>query len=276
MARYSPEMLAALRYRYEETDEPMSALAAAFEIGITTLQNLVRKHGWTPRSNRMRDCPQAMRLLQEAEILAASSAAAEQQSASPAAPMSEGASDAAAPTANASSQSGGNVPIAEAAAAHPRLSAAKRLEALVEKEIAAEEAARAALGVRPRSRNEIDRCVRTLSVLTQTLQTLRKMGGVGEIDEADEARDMDEFRETLALRIRSFVEKAIGSGRMALEDQIRPLTNDELKELIELGRAHGMPALLRPAAESEEIGQSRTASSARPRESGDPGRHTQS
>jgi len=78
MARYSPELLAALRYRYEQTDQPMNALAADFGIGITTLQSLVRKNGWTPRSQRMRDCPPSVRLLEEAEMLVASDCAAVQ------------------------------------------------------------------------------------------------------------------------------------------------------------------------------------------------------
>jgi hypothetical protein len=54
MERYTPEFLAAARHGYENTDQPMTALAADLGIGITTLPSLVRKHGWTQRSQRMR------------------------------------------------------------------------------------------------------------------------------------------------------------------------------------------------------------------------------
>ena len=62
MAQYSPDLLAALRQRYEQTDQPMYALAEEFGIGITTLQTLARKNGWSPRSQRLRGCPPAMTL----------------------------------------------------------------------------------------------------------------------------------------------------------------------------------------------------------------------
>lgn len=71
MARYTPEFLAAARHGYEDTDQPMTALAADFGIGITTLQTLVRKNGWSPRSQRLRECPPSVRLLEETEALVA-------------------------------------------------------------------------------------------------------------------------------------------------------------------------------------------------------------
>lgn len=50
MARYTPEFLAALRHRYEKTDQPMRALALEFKIGISTLSSIVEREGWAKRS----------------------------------------------------------------------------------------------------------------------------------------------------------------------------------------------------------------------------------
>jgi hypothetical protein len=128
MARYSPELLAAIRYRYEDTDQPMTGLAADFDIGITTLQTLVRKNGWTPRSQRLRDCPSALRLLEDAQGLAAAPSGEDrgpQQSPGPTLPASGSGSDAAPPA------------MAAFAPATSPLSPAERIEALVVKELEA-------------------------------------------------------------------------------------------------------------------------------------------
>lgn len=212
MARYTPEFLAAARHGYENTDQPMTALAADFGIGITTLQSLVRKHGWTQRSQRMRDSPPAIRLLGEAEALVASlperGNASRAATPFPSIALSEGGSEAAA----ANEPAAASVPItATPAPTVPSLTPVERLEALVVKELEAEEAARAELALRPRSRHEAERCARTLSVLTQTLHTLQRMraggGAAGNSDDYDDIpEDMDAFRNELARRIRLFVE----------------------------------------------------------------------
>ena len=54
MAHYAPEFLAAVRHRYEKTDQPMIEMAREFGIGITTLQVMVDKQGWEKRSQRLR------------------------------------------------------------------------------------------------------------------------------------------------------------------------------------------------------------------------------
>jgi hypothetical protein len=243
MARYSPELLAAIRYRYEETDQPMNGLAADFEIGITTLQTLVRKNGWTPRSKRMRDCPPSMQLLEEAQALVTALPPHDEAIPTPTLPLAGGGSD------GVPADSIVPMPVsATIAPALPHLSSAERLEALVEKEIAAEEAARAELGIRPRARNEAERCARTLSVLTQTLHTLKKLnpGGNSTGDYDDMPGDIDALREALAHRINAFVEGRIGSERMALNDQLAGLSDNEVRQLIEFGRERGMRVLLQP------------------------------
>lgn len=242
MARYSPELLAALRYRYEQTDQPMNALAADFGIGVTTLQTLVRKNGWTPRSQRMRDCPPAVRLLEEAEApVVAFPEQIEAQQVTPTStlPLSRGGSETVPPA------------IPPMILAAPTLSPVERIEALVVKELEAEEAVRAALGTRPRPRYDAERCARTLSVLTQTLERVQRLhpksgdGKVGDDDPVPE--DIDAFRNELARRIRGFVACRIGRERMALNEQMSGLTDDEVKELIQVGRERGMQALLQPA-----------------------------
>lgn len=246
MARYSPELLTALRYRYEQTDQPMNALAAEFEIGVTTLQTLARKNGWTPRSQRLRHCPPAMLLPEVVETLVANPPEQEEQTPTPALPLSGGGSEIAVALGAAVSPPISPVPGA------PALSKAERLEALVEKEIAAEEATRAVLGIRPRSRNEAERCARTISKLTQALQTLQKLRGgdrtaTREHDESPP--DMDALREELARRLNGLIESQIGRDRMNLNDQLSSLSDDEVREIIAVGRERGMQALLQPPAD---------------------------
>jgi hypothetical protein len=250
MARYSPELLAALRRRYEDTDQPMNALAADFGIGITTLQTLVRKQGWTQRSQRLRVCPPAMRLLEQAETLAAGlperQSSAPQATANPALPLAGRAST----FASADSTAPGAPP------PDSNLSPVERIEALVVKEIEAEEAARAELALRPRARHDAERCARTLSVLTQTLQTLQQLrdgdAGRRSCDCGEEPRDMDALRNMLARRIEGLIENALGRERVLLDQQFAGLTDEQLKELAEVGRARGMQALLCPPEEPED------------------------
>lgn len=68
MTRYTPEFLAALKQRYEETDQPMRPLALEFGIGISTLSAIVEREGWVKRSQRRRGRPEAS-LLSEAQAL---------------------------------------------------------------------------------------------------------------------------------------------------------------------------------------------------------------
>ena len=249
MARYSPELLAALRTRYEQTDQPMNALAADFRIGVTTLQTLARKNGWTPRSQRMRECPPSVRLLEEAEAFVASlperpieaqqATAAHEMTPSPTLPLSGGGSEAVPPALTSST-----------------LSPIERIEALILKELAAEEARRSALGTRPRPPYEMERCARTLSVLTQTLERLQRLhsnsGGGKDGDDDSVPKDMDAFRDELARRINGLIENQIGRERMALNDQMSDLTDDEVKEFIQVGRERGMQALLQPREKEDE------------------------
>jgi hypothetical protein len=234
MARYTPEFLASLKQRYEETDQPMRSLAAEFEIGISTLSSLVEKQRWRKRSQRQRDCPPTLRhILAEAEALVAEAlpphGGAEGRREPPDA--SRGAGGNPSPPAETPAPtlplSGGARTDALAEGGAAMLSPAERLEALVVKEIAAEEVMRAELETRPRARGESERCARTLSTLAQTLQALQRLRGgaepgtrVCDCDDDDMPEDIDAFRIELARRINAFVASRTGENHLeAGEDE---------------------------------------------------------
>jgi hypothetical protein len=217
MAYYSPEMRAAMRHDYEDTDKPTRLIAAEYGISPSTLQTLVYRYGWARRSERVRGCPRETQLLQAAEALAATytplipAQAGIQQShldadnCRPGSPLSRGRAvdfvGPAPPLADGSTHTG---------EVNATLSPAERLEALVVKEIAAEEAVRAHLQGEPRRRAEAERCARTLSILAQTLRSLQQQRcGRSTDDETihddDMPADIDEFRRALARRIEAFV-----------------------------------------------------------------------
>jgi hypothetical protein len=249
------KMLPALRHRYEETDQPMNALAAAFGIGVTTLQTLARKNGWSPRSQRLRECPPLMQWQDEAAALVASHDATAAHVAIPthetapthvAAPTHETAPTVTLPLAGGASE---DLLSGEG-------SALARIEALILKELAAEEARRNTLGTRPRPAYELERYARTLAVMTQTLERLQRLqpGSSGSKNDADDPipDNMDEFRYELARRINRLIEGQIGRERMTLNEQMANLSDDEVKELIAVGRERGMKALLEPPQEKEK------------------------
>jgi hypothetical protein len=189
MARYTPEFVAGVRHDYENTDKSLARIAVDRAVSERTVNRMRNREGWTRRSERVRDLPPAMRALQEATALLAAP--------SPAAVTAAGATAGAADAAPA-----------PAASAAP--SAIARIERLVEKELAAEEAVRAQLGPLPRAPADAERSARTLATLTQTLQALARLrcglppdGGFD--DDDDMPRDIDEFRRDLARRIDAFV-----------------------------------------------------------------------
>jgi transposase-like protein len=64
MARYSPEFLAALRQRYEQTHESERSLAAAFDIGATTVRRIAERHGWKRPPTPVKGLSPSMALLE--------------------------------------------------------------------------------------------------------------------------------------------------------------------------------------------------------------------
>jgi len=70
MARYTPELLVAIRRRYEETDDPMPLMAAEFDVSTRTIYRMAACGRWARRMNRPpRTIPSALRLREEARAL---------------------------------------------------------------------------------------------------------------------------------------------------------------------------------------------------------------
>ena len=190
MARYTPELLASLKQAYEDTDEPMQSIADRHEIGITTLQTLVRRGGWAKRSQRLRERPASAVLYEESERpIATLPPPAEHAIDAEDEPGEDAGEDIAATCAPEASAEGGPPP-----------SPAARLEALIVRQIAAEEAVRADLDAVRRMRGGADRCARTLVILGQALAVVQKLRAEEPpaLDPDDMPRDIDEFREALA------------------------------------------------------------------------------
>jgi hypothetical protein len=215
MAHYAPEFLAAVRHRYEKTDQPMIEMAREFGLGMTTLQVMVDKQGWEKRSQRLRGLPPALRLEKEAEALAAIGTLP-----APTRSLSGEASEAAVgnddphglaaskalPTPDPSpplvARADGGEPSAVPRGAEP--SPIERLERLVVQEIADLESARDLRGGKRVSGAGAERAAQALASLTRTLQTIRTMRGGPEAP-GDQPVDIDERRRRLAERIRAFV-----------------------------------------------------------------------
>jgi hypothetical protein len=201
MARYTPELIAHVRHRYEDTDDTLAAIAADCGISERGIHRLRDREGWPRRSDRpARDLPPAMRALDEATaLLAARATAPPAERPGPLHSFDTGRAASAEPVDGRSNED---------------TSAIARIERLVEKELAAEETVRAGLGPLPRPPADAERAARTLATLTQTLHALQRLRSglapdTGSNDDDDMPRDIDEFRRDLARRIDAFVESRI-------------------------------------------------------------------
>ncbi len=63
MARYTPEFLAALRHRYEQTHQSKRSIAREFGLAGGTILRIAAKEEWLRPPEPMRDLEPAMRLL---------------------------------------------------------------------------------------------------------------------------------------------------------------------------------------------------------------------
>lgn len=189
MARYTPAFIAAVRHDIDHTTKTFAQIALERGISERTLNRMRDREGWTRRSERVRDVPAATRALEEATALLAARAGAQTSPLPPADPPLSGE---------------GEEPSA------PAPSPIERIEKLVERELAAEEAVRAQLGPLARAPADAERSARTLATLTQTLHALARLRGgaapdQGSDDDDDIPADIDEFRRDLARRIDAFV-----------------------------------------------------------------------
>ena len=69
MAQYTPEFLAVLRHRYEQTHQSERSIALDFGVAASTVRDIAKKHGWLRLPPPMRDLEPAMRLLEEVTAL---------------------------------------------------------------------------------------------------------------------------------------------------------------------------------------------------------------
>ncbi len=214
---YTPELIAHIRHRYENTDDTLAKIAEDCCVSERAINRLRDREKWPRRSDRpVRDLPPAMRQLEEltAELAARGPMPARGSGDWPPTPdpspplprVEPGVAAGGEQEKRAASLREATLPLSGGA----NSSTIDRIEQLVEKALAAEEAVRAQLGPLPRPRREAERAARTLAVLTQTLHALQRLRcglspNTRANDYDDMPRDVDEFRRNLARRIDAFV-----------------------------------------------------------------------
>jgi hypothetical protein len=190
----TPELLAHIQHRYEETDEPVASIAADCEVRERRIYEWIVQHGWRKRRDRPpSDLPPELRLsldldraLEEAEVGAGlqPDPAADEASATP--------SDS--------------------------LSVAQRLERQLEQNLTRVERMREMQW--PQGPADAERTTRVLERLTQALLKVRQLRNpdtnkadvAAGTDDFDIPGDIDEFRRALARRIEAFVRSRTGAS----------------------------------------------------------------
>jgi hypothetical protein len=171
---FSPEALADMRRRYEDTDEAQTSIADSYDIHRSTLPRMAKAGGWKLRGDRPPyELPQATPDAPATDVVA---------------PLIDDAPD-------------------DASAAAPG-SIAERLEAALEKELRRMEGQRAARGNANQRSIDDQRAARTLAMLTETLFKVRRVREPGSLtgnDDDDLPGDADGFRLALARCIEAFV-----------------------------------------------------------------------
>ena len=177
---YTPELLAFVRQRFEQTGDSLSEIAAAADIHRDTVRKIAKRQKWIPYVPPPQGLPTAVTLLAQAEALEL-----HQES-------------------HAGNHGAGTSGEGEAATPLPTDTIA-RLHRLVLGELAELESLRRQSNRPPRGSAG---AVRTLSALAETLQKLQRLqpyhANPG-TDDDDMPADIDEFRRELARRIEAFV-----------------------------------------------------------------------
>ena len=212
---YTPELLASGKRRYEDTDEPVAAIAADFRIHAGSLRRLARELGWVRFDMGPRKLPAASRLLAKAEAL-------EQALEQGTLPASES-GDETTPSLTLPLAGGGDTTAGrgepEAARATRAARAARMIDDLEREtgaEITAVRALREQLKGVPRRPREGEATARTLNTLTETVQKICRMRSAltqsRPYDNDDMPTDIDEFRARLTRRIQAFLEAREAEG----------------------------------------------------------------
>jgi hypothetical protein len=196
--RYTPELLASGRVRYEQTSESVAAIAADFDVLPGSFRRMARKFNWVRFGTGMRHLPEAARLEAEAQALEDLLMPQPEPEPEPDTP----------------------------------LSALDRLERAVLAEISSVELMRKRIGLLPKRGSDAVRTARTLSSLTDTLNKLQRMRCVAEgapaaapAEEKSTAEEIEEFRAELARRIESLAaegEAEAAARNDALTDALWP------------------------------------------------------
>ncbi|NEV77282.1 hypothetical protein DYI24_09530 [Rhodopseudomonas sp. BR0C11] len=200
---YATEMLAELRRRYVDTDEPVARIADQIGVHRDTVELLARKQGWPLRKNRPpRELPVTLQMSVDATATLQQARAADiAAAAAPAAPATLSESVPVVPESDQIEPPLGPPP-------DPAL-LALRLELAVAQQLRKVEDLREDAGADPASRAvEAERIARTLAALTQTLFKVRQLRDPERaLSAADDEMpaDADGFRLELARRIETFV-----------------------------------------------------------------------
>ena len=219
---FAPELVASVGHDYLYSDKTVAQVAFDHKICVRDIARLREREGWPKRNERIHGVPPAVQALRETEALLA---------VSPLPPRSGG-------EGGARSAPGGGRPCEDESlpptpdpspplatlvgggesAPPPLPSALERIERLVLRELAAEEAAREQLGPLPRTSADAQRCAGTLATLTQTLHALARLRGGflpdqgSSNDDDDMPANIDDFRNELARRIDAFVASRTDGG----------------------------------------------------------------
>ena len=182
---FTPELLARIRHRYENTTDTVPDIAAELGVHKVTLQRMANRENWVRYVPPPHDLTPSARLLAQAEALETLAARADDPAPDDGAPVDLAA-------------------------------AADLLERELQEQIAGLKTVRAQLSGRPQSPRDSAENSRTLSNLTATLHKLenqrckRPVYGSDRYD--DIPADLDAFRERLAQRILAFVASRSGEG----------------------------------------------------------------
>jgi len=212
--KYTAELLENARFRFEETDEPATSIAADVGVHRNTLRRVSAREGWK-RYVPTRDLSSAARLLVQAKRLKAAGPSQSEEQAEPADHCPEQRTNASEPSLGSDLRplrEDGDAVATAAEAEEPAMpdlaTTIERLHRAVLEELTAVETMRAQLKREPQSSTDAERTARTLSSLTEVLQKLQRLQcalpQTGSEDD-DMPVDIDEFRRELARRIEEFV-----------------------------------------------------------------------
>jgi hypothetical protein len=213
--RFTPELIANGRHRYEQTDEPVGSIAADFGVNRRTMDKYVHLWGWRPRKERPpRGLSPLQSLLEESKDIPAPPRA---KAATPS-PGLEGEPEAMPDTpqeiaADPQSPARPGAAVPEDDWAERRTAMIERMWRTVEAELGAVERMRAQLGAQAQSPADAEKTARTVESIMRTLKELDRLRfaqpaamTAAEQDDIDDLpRDLDEFRRALAARIDAFV-----------------------------------------------------------------------